>query len=87
MASRKVQEDIATSSQISTKNFYGQRRSRAKIGIGEYGINKDVIDTGVEVLNASSDSEGESEEEFSPASASTHDSVLFLDVESKFLET
>ena len=39
------------------------------------------------MLNASSNSEGESEEEFSPASASTYDSVLFPDVESKFLET
>ena len=87
MTSRKVQEDIATSSQISTKKFYGQRSSRAKIGIGQYDINKDVIDTGVEVLNASSNSEGESEEEFSPASARTYDSVLFPDVESKFLET
>ena len=86
MTSRKVQEDITTSSQISTKNFYGQRSSRAKIGIGKYDINKDEIDTGIEVLNASSDSEGESEEELSPESASTHDSVLFPDVESYFLE-
>ena len=46
MTSRKVQEDIATSSQISTKNFYGQRSSRGKIGIGEYDISKDEIDTG-----------------------------------------
>ena len=66
MTSRKVQEDIATSSQILTKNFYGQRSSHAKIGIGEYGINKDEIDTKVEVLNASSDSEGKSKEELSP---------------------
>ena len=38
------------------------------------------------MLNASSDSEGESEEELSPESASTHDSILFPDVESDFLE-
>ena len=67
------------------KHFYGQRSSRAKIEIGEYGINKDEIDTGVEVLNASN-SGGESEEELSPESASTHDSVLFSHVESDFLE-
>ena len=67
------------------KNFYGWKSSRVKIGIGDYGIKRDEIDTGVEVLNASSDFEGKSKEEFSPESASTHDSVLFPDVESEFL--
>ena len=43
-------------------------------------------DTGVEMLNTSSDSKGESEEDFSPESASTDDSVLFPDAESDFLE-
>ena len=84
MTSRKVEEDILTSSQISTKNYFGQRSNRVKIRIGECGIKRDEIDTGIEMLNALSDSEGESEEEFSPLSAS--DSVLFPDAESDFLE-
>ena len=66
MTSKNVKENIATSSQISTKNFYGLRSSRFKIGIGEYGFKRDEIDTGVEVLNDLS------EEEFSPKSANSY---------------
>ena len=65
MTSRSVKKErpIAKSSQISTTNFYGRKSSRVKIGIGEYGIEKVEVETGIEMLNASSDSESESEEE------------------------
>ena len=59
----KCDRPIAKSSQISTTNFYGRKSSRVKIGIGEYGIEKVNVKTGIEMLNASSDSESESEEE------------------------
>ena len=62
------------------------REAAVKIGIGEHGFKRDEIDTGIEVLNALSDSESKSKEEFSPESASTDDSVLFPDAESNFLE-
>ena len=62
MSSRKVEEDIATSSQNFDKKFLWAEKQPCKIGIGEYGIKREEIDTGVEILNASSDSESESEE-------------------------
>ena len=69
-SSRNEQDDVAGSSGISARSFYGESSSRLKIRMGYNGITREEIESQIELPDASSDSESESEDEFDQKIAS-----------------
>ena len=70
MVCRNEQDDVAGSSGISARSFYGESSSRLKIRMGYNGITREEIESQIELPDASSDSESESEDGFDPKIAS-----------------